>query len=88
MLNTAKATPETNKYNKYTHDNHEFKKNKLKELFTGYKPRIITKFDVVTKIPLKFKPWSALYGRVTRGSQLPTSAHKDLPLPVTTPLTR
>ena len=37
---------------------------------------------------VKNKPWSALYGRVTRGSQLSPSAHKDLPIPVTTPLTR
>ena len=78
----------TNKYDEYTHDKHEFKKNKCEESFTGYKPRITTKFDVVTNIPLKFKSWSALYGRVTRGSQLSLSAHKDLPLPVTTPLTR
>ena len=34
----------------------------------------------------KNKPWSALYGRVTRGSQLSPGAHKDLPPPVTTPL--
>jgi hypothetical protein len=34
MLNTAHATPETNKYNEYTHDNHGFKKNKCEELFT------------------------------------------------------
>ena len=34
MLNTAHATPETNKYNEYTHDNHGFKKNKWEELFT------------------------------------------------------
>ena len=85
MLNTAKATPETNKYVEYTHDKHKFKKNKWEELFTGYKPRITAEFDVVTKKPLKNKPWSALYGRVTQGHQLSLSAHKDLPLHATTP---
>jgi hypothetical protein len=40
------------------------------------------------KSTLRYKPWSALYGRVTRGRQLSPSAHKDLPLPVTIPLTR
>jgi hypothetical protein len=37
---------------------------------------------------IKNKSWSALYGRATRGRRLSLSAHKDLPLPVTTPLTR
>ena len=58
---------------------------------TTYTPTINTLVDIVTrniKNIVKNKPWSALYGRVTRGSQLSPSAHKDLPLPATTPLTR
>jgi hypothetical protein len=43
---------------------------------------------IKNSVKYKYKPWSALYGRVTRGSQLSLSAHKDLPIPVTTPLTR
>ena len=54
-------------------------------------PTINTLVDIVTrntKNTVKNKPWSALYGSVTRGSQLSPSAHKDLPLPATTSLTR
>ena len=56
-----------------------------------YTPTINTLVNIVMrniKNIVKNKPWSALYGRVTRGSQLSPSAHKDLPLPATTPLTR
>jgi hypothetical protein len=45
-LNTALATPKTDKY---THDKHKFRKNKWKELFTVYMPRITAEFDIVTK---------------------------------------
>ena len=50
-----------------------------------------TVVNIVTrniKNTVKNQPWSALYGSVTRGSKLSPSAHKDLPLPATTPLTR
>jgi hypothetical protein len=56
-----------------------------------YTPTINTLVSIVTrniKNTVKNKPWSALYGRVTRGSQFSPSAHKDLPLPATNPLTR
>jgi hypothetical protein len=56
-----------------------------------YTPTVNTLVNIVTrniKNTVKNKPWSALYGSVTRGSQLSPSAHKDLPLPATTPLTR
>jgi hypothetical protein len=35
------------------------------------------------KNTVKNEPWSALYGSATLGSQLPSSAHKDLPTPAT-----
>ena len=69
----------------------KFGKDKWKTLYTEYTPTINALVDIVTrniKNIVKNKPWSALYGRVTRGSQLSPSAHKDLPLPATTPLTR
>ena len=62
-----------------------------KTLNTEYTPTINALVDIVTrniKNIVKNKPWSALNGRVTRGSQLSQGAHKDLPLPATTPLTR
>ena len=63
----------------------------MKTLYTKYTPTIDALVDIVTrniKKIVKSKPWSALNGRVTQGSQLSPSAHKDLPLPATTPLTR
>jgi hypothetical protein len=50
-LNTTLATPVTNKYDEYTNDKYEFKKNKWTELFTVYKPRITAESDIVTKKP-------------------------------------
>ena len=85
MLNIAKATPETNKYDEYTHDKHEFEKNKWEEQFTVSKPRITAQLDIVTQKHFKNKSWSALFGRATQGRNLTLSAHKDLPLPATTP---
>ena len=41
---------------------------------------------VIFKNSVKYKPWSALYCRVTQGSQLSLSAHKDLQLPATYPI--
>ena len=41
---------------------------------------------LIIKNIVKYKPWSALYGRVTQDSQLSLSAHKDLPLPATNPI--
>jgi deoxycytidylate deaminase len=72
-------------------DKDKFGKDKWKTLYTEYTPTITAQVDIVTrniKKIVKSKPWSALNGRVTRGSQLSLSAHKDLPLPATTPLTR
>jgi deoxycytidylate deaminase len=69
----------------------KFGKDKWKTLYTEYTPTITAQVDIVTrniKKIVKSKPWYALNGRVTRGSQLSPSAHKDLPLPATTPLTR
>ena len=74
MLNTAHATPKTDKCNKIH--------NVIIELIN------VTELRAGSTLKNTVKPWSALYGRVTRGSQLSPSAHKDLPLPVTTPLTR
>ena len=68
-----------------------FKKDYVRTLNTEYTPTINTLVNIVTrnvKNTVKNKPWSALYGSATLCSQLPSSAHKDLPTPATTPLTR
>ena len=68
-----------------------FKKFDVAKQNAKYTPTINTQVNIVTrniKNIVKNKPWSALYGSVTRGSKLSPSAHKDLPLPATTPLTR
>jgi hypothetical protein len=52
-----------------------------------YTPTVNTLVNIVTrnaKNTVKNEPWSALYGSATMGSQLPSSAHKDLPTPATT----
>jgi hypothetical protein len=52
---------------------------------------INTQVNIVTgniKNIVKNKPWSALYGSAALGCELPSSAHKNLPTPATTPLTR
>jgi hypothetical protein len=54
-------------------------------------PTVNTLENIVTrniKNTVKNEPWSTLYGRATLGSQLLSSAHKDLPTPATNPLTR
>jgi hypothetical protein len=56
-----------------------------------YEPPISTPVNIVTrniKNTVKNKPSSALYGSAALCSQLPSSAHKDLLNPATTPLTR
>ena len=68
-----------------------FKKADVMTLNTEYAPTVNTQVNVVTrncKNTVKNEPWSALYGRATLGSQLPSSAHKYLPTPATIPLTR
>ena len=60
-------------------------------LIAEYTPTVNTLVNIVTrntKNTVKKEPWSALYGSATLGSQLPLSAHKDLPTPATIPLTR
>jgi hypothetical protein len=60
-------------------------------LNTENTPPINTPVNIVTrniKNIVKNKPWSALCGSAALGSQLPSSAHKDLPNPAPTPLTR
>ena len=72
-------------------DKDKFGKNKWKTLYTEYTPITTAQINSITrniKKIIKSKPWSALNGRVTQGSQLSLSAHKDLPLPATTHLTR
>ena len=52
---------------------------------------INTTVDIVTRSIKNIvwnKPWSALYDSAALCSQLPSSAHKYLPIPATTPLTR
>ena len=69
----------------------KFGRDNVKTLYTEYTPTINALVDIVTrniKKIVKNKPWSALNGRVTRGSKLSPSARKDLPLPATNPLTR
>jgi hypothetical protein len=59
-----------------------FKKADVTTLDTEPVPTINTVVNIVTrnvKNTVKNEPWSALYGSATLGSQLPSSAHKDLP---------
>jgi hypothetical protein len=68
-----------------------FEKADLTTMNAEYTPTVNTLVNIVTrniKNTVKNKPWSALYGNTTLGSQLPLSAHKYLPTPATTPLTR
>jgi hypothetical protein len=68
-----------------------FEKSDVTTLITEYTPTVNTLVNIVMrniKNAVKNKPWSALYGSATLGSQLPSSAHKDLPTPATIPLTR
>jgi hypothetical protein len=68
-----------------------FEKIDVRTLNTEYTPTINTLVNIVTrniKNTVKNKPWSALYGSATLCSQLPSSAHKYLPTPGTTPLTK
>ena len=72
-------------------DKDKFGRDNKKTLYTEHTQTINALVDIFKrniKQIVKNKPWSALNGRVTRGSQLSPSAHKDLPLPATTPLTR
>ena len=64
-----------------------FKKADVTTLNAEYTPTVNTLVNIVTrnaKNTVKNEPWSALYGSATMGSQLPLSAHKDLPTPATT----
>jgi hypothetical protein len=68
-----------------------FEKANMTTLNAEYTPTVNTLANIVTrtiKNTLKNEPWSALYGRATRGSQLSLIAQKDLPTPATTTLTR
>jgi hypothetical protein len=68
-----------------------FEKADVTTLNAEYMPTVNTLGNIVMrniKNTVKNKPWSALYGRATLGSQLPSCAHKDLPTPATIPLTR
>ena len=64
-----------------------FKNADVTTLKAEYTPTVNTLVNIVTrnaKNTVKNEPWSALYGSATLGSQLPSSAHKDLPTPATT----
>ena len=68
-----------------------FEKANMTTLNAAYTATVNTLANIVTrtiKNTLKIEPWSALYGRATRGSQLSLIAQKDLPTPATTTLTR
>ena len=69
----------------------KFEKTDVTTLTDEHMPTINTLENIVTrniKNNVKNEPWSALYGSATLGSKLPSSAHKDLPTPPTTPSTR
>ena len=68
-----------------------FEKFEVAKQNAKYTPTINTQVNIIKrniKNIAKNKPWSALYGSATQGSKLSPSAHKDLPLPAMTPLTR
>jgi hypothetical protein len=69
----------------------KFEKTDVTTLIADHTPTINTLENTVMrniKNTIKNEPWSALYSSATLGSQLPSSAHKDLPTPATIPLTR
>ena len=58
-----------------------FEKADMTTLIAEYTPTVNTLVNIVTrniKNTVKNEPWSTLYGSATLGSQLPSSAHKDL----------
>jgi hypothetical protein len=68
-----------------------FVENNVTTQNAEYTPQINIPGNIVTrntKNTVKNKPWSALYGSAALGSKLPSSAHKYLPTPATTPSTR
>ena len=80
-----------NKFNEVFAKKGRFEEADVTTLITEYTLTINTLVNIVTgniKNTVKNKPWSALYGSATLGSQLPSSAHKYLPTPATIPLTR
>jgi hypothetical protein len=68
-----------------------FEKVDVNTLIAEYTPTVNTLVNIFMrniKNTVKNEPWSALSGSATLGSQLPSSAHKDLPTPAPIPLTR
>jgi hypothetical protein len=80
-----------NKFDEVFAKKGRFEKADVTKQNAEYTPTVNTLVNIVTrndKNTVQDEPWSALYGRATLGSQVPSSAHKDLPTPATTPLAR